>query len=326
MTTDNSKSDAVDDDLTAIKGIGPARQAWLKEVFGIRSYADLAALSVDRIEAALKDEKRAMVTRSDIHDWLVQAKELAAASGATPAKKPESPAPSSDEAADIEPEPAWTPFASFVVEYRCREATDPEGRHQTHIHHVEGDVSETWQGLQGEALGPWMLEHAQKLAEPEPEPEAAASDETDEPDTLDVTLPSGADVGVQITEVRIRQPNHAEASSPMGPGEQTFGPIKNMEPFALDADFELIGSDATDLTERAIPFIGQFYARDLATGASIHLGDSIPGGLNAGQLDYRTTLFFARLPAGAYRVHVLVLMQTSPPLPGYVDLSVLQVL
>ncbi len=326
MTTDNSKDDPAGDDLTVIKGIGPARQAWLKEVFAIRSYADLAALSVDRVEAALKDEKRAMVTRSDIQGWLVQAKELAAASGATASNKPSPSSPSEEENADGKAEPAWTPFASFVVEYRCREAEEPANRHQTHIHHIEGDVSETWQGLQGEALGPWMLDHAERLAEPEHEPETAQSDEIDEPDALDVTLPDSADIGVQITEVRIRKPNHAEASSPVGTGQQAFGPIRNMAPFALDADFELIGSDAADLTARAIPYICQFYARDLATGASVHLGDSIPATLITGQLGYRASLYFARLPAGAYRVHVLVIMQTSPPLPGHVDLSVLQVL
>ena len=321
MTTDDSKANADGDDLTAIRGIGTARQTWLKEVFGVRSYADLAALSVDRIEAALKDEKRAPVTRSDIQAWLTQATELASTSKTKPEQSPED-----AETVDVKKELDWTPFASFVVEYRCREAADPAERHQTHLHHIEGDVSETWQGLQGEALGPWMLDHAQKLAEPESRPEPAPVHETDEQDALDMTLPADADVRVQVTEVRIRKPDDAEASSAVGPGQPTFGPIRTMEPFALDADFELTGSGADDLTERSIPFIGQFYARDLATGASIHLGDSIPASLVTGKLGYRATLFFGRLPAGAYRVQVLVIIQTSPPLPGHLDLSVLQVL
>lgn len=314
MTTDDNQDNADDDDLTVINGIGTARQTWFQETFGVRRFADLAALSVDRVEAALKEGKRTPVTRSDIEGWLAQAGELAAERSK---EAPKSAAPS-------DTEPDWTPFASFVVEYRCRDAADPAERHQTHIHHVEGDVSETWQGLQGESLGPWMLDHAQKLAEPEPE--AAAGEGDSEPETADMTLPVDADVRVEVTEVRIRKPNDAAPSSPSEAGPPTLGPIRDMDPFALDADFELTGSGAADLTERVIPFMCQFYARDLATGASLHLGDAIPGNLTAGQVVYQATLHFARLQAGAYRLHVLVIIQTSPPLPGHLDLSVLQVL
>jgi|GEM_PF-1496735 len=324
MTTDDSRDDPTDDDLTAIKGIGPARQSWLREVFDIRSFADLAALSVDQIETALKDEKRAMVTRSDIHDWLVQAKDLATVSGDVSPRTPDAPDTGAEETADTKAEPDWTPFASFVVEYRHREAIDLAERHQTHVHHVEGDVSETWPGLQGEALGSWMLEHAEKLALPEPEPDV--SDDAEDPAPLDLTLPSDADFRVQVTEVQIHQPTDAEPS-PLGGTDQTAsGFIRKMEPFALDADFELLGSDAKAFAERAIPYICQFYAHDLTSGTSLHLGDSIPSNLIDNQVGYRASLFFARLPEGAYRLHVLVVMQTSPPVPGHLELSVLQVL
>lgn len=39
------------DDLTKISGIGAARQQWLARSFGVRTYADLAALLADEIEA-----------------------------------------------------------------------------------------------------------------------------------------------------------------------------------------------------------------------------------------------------------------------------------
>ena len=39
-------------DLTAIKGIGPARQQWFKESLNVSTYEDLAALSAEEVEAA----------------------------------------------------------------------------------------------------------------------------------------------------------------------------------------------------------------------------------------------------------------------------------
>ena len=44
------------DDLTILQGIGPARQQWLRASFGVRTFADLAALSPAAIEQRLKED------------------------------------------------------------------------------------------------------------------------------------------------------------------------------------------------------------------------------------------------------------------------------
>ncbi|MCK4471724.1 MAG: hypothetical protein KAW49_08045, partial [Anaerolineae bacterium] len=66
-----------DEDLTVIKGIGPARQQWLRESFNVRTYGDLAVLSADEIESRLKAEGR-IASRSEIEQWIARAQELAA--------------------------------------------------------------------------------------------------------------------------------------------------------------------------------------------------------------------------------------------------------
>ncbi|MGI9486136.1 MAG: hypothetical protein ACR2RF_09730 [Geminicoccaceae bacterium] len=318
MTTEDSTDNANDDNLTRIKGIGQARQAWFAKVFDINSFSGLAALSVDQIEAALKAEKRSMITRSDIQDWLVQARELAAA------KEAAAPVAAEIQKAGGAAMSDWAPFASFVVEYRRREADDAAGDHQTHVHHVEGDENGTWPGLEAEAVGPWMLERAESATMPEPD--ADDQEQTPAPLPSVTALPPDAEIAIRLTQVQIRQPATAEPASLGGAAEASSGFIKSAEPFALDAAFELIGQDAADLTRRAIPYICQFYVRDLATGASIHLGDTIPGSLNKDQLTYETTLFFTTLPEGAYRMHVLALLQSSPPVPGHLEVPILQAL
>ena len=42
------------DDLTAIMGIGQARQIWFRETLNVQTYRDLAALSIDEIDSRLK--------------------------------------------------------------------------------------------------------------------------------------------------------------------------------------------------------------------------------------------------------------------------------
>ena len=318
MPPEDSAENSNKDDLTRIKGIGQARQAWLANLFDISSFSDLAALTVDQIEAALKAEKRSMITRSDIHDWLVQARELAAAKDAAALSAADTQKAGGAATSD------WTPFASFVVEYRRREADDAAEEHQTHVHHVEGDENGTWPGLEAKALGPWMRERAERTVMPEPD----VDDQEQTPALLplDPALPPDAEIAIRLTQVQIRQPVNAEPASLGEMAKASSGFIRSAEPFALDAAFELIGPDAADLTKRAIPYICQFYVRDLATGASIHLGDTIAGSLNEDQLTYETTLFFATLPEGAYRMHVLALLQSSPPVPGHLEVPILQAL
>lgn len=65
------------DTLTSIKGISRARQQWLRDSFNVRTFADLAALSPDEIEAQLKAEGR-NATRRDVEEWIAQAQAYAA--------------------------------------------------------------------------------------------------------------------------------------------------------------------------------------------------------------------------------------------------------
>ena len=60
------------DDLTMIKGIGPARQRWLKESLDVRTFGDLAALSADEIESRLKADRQ-IASRETIEAWIAQA-------------------------------------------------------------------------------------------------------------------------------------------------------------------------------------------------------------------------------------------------------------
>jgi len=94
------------DDLTAITGIGVARQRWLRETMGVSTYADLAAIDPATVEAKLREEGK-IIAPGDIQTWIDQARDLASLQ--TPANV----IPDSSSS-------VWQPIASFVVEYQRR--------------------------------------------------------------------------------------------------------------------------------------------------------------------------------------------------------------
>lgn len=134
MSAASIEEPQVNDDLTAIGGIGPTRASVLRDA-GIRTYQDLAALSVDKIDAILRAGEQ-FVSRDDIEGWISEAQELAEGG------------PSDTVGSK------WHVAASFVVEFQTREE---DGERRTKIHHVEQDVDERWPDFEHQQLCQWMM-------------------------------------------------------------------------------------------------------------------------------------------------------------------------
>ncbi len=126
------------DDLTVLKGIKENRQQWLREALRVRTYGDLAALSVDDILAQLPQGQ--IISRQQIETWIRQAKHLSSA------EKPAAQLPKREQ--------GWHPFASFVIEFQEREDQSEEKR--TKVHYMEADKTSMWSGIETEALSDWI--------------------------------------------------------------------------------------------------------------------------------------------------------------------------
>jgi predicted flap endonuclease-1-like 5' DNA nuclease len=373
-----NSSDREDDDLTVIKGIGPARQQWLRGSLGVRTYRDLAALSTDEIESYLKAEGQ-IVSRSDIEQWIARAQELAAAADLSSGRVD---SPTS--------EGEWQPFASFVVEFQAREVKRRAEEQRTTIHHMEADKGEAWPGIEGERLCQWMLEQVSEKVPREPEeapnvipikdehgkivgsmsigepkvtlsgpfeispeeykaileapevvktslvvmvPESKTEEEA--APTREAALPEASivieepaaapSVTVEIAQVRAFQPPDAETPTAVGEASQPFsGFVRSGEPFALEVFFELAGAGADDVVKRQTTYNAQFHVRNLTTRARKHLGGTKPAALVAGK-PLTAMLPQVSLQPGLYRLRVLVTLQDAPPIAGYFEVPLLQV-
>jgi len=142
-------------DLTLIKGIGPARQQWLREAFNVRAFQDLAALTLDEIQAKLRASGQ-IASRQHIDQWIAQAKQLMI----TRAEPSVWLAVEAKNNAAIHPPPGnatWKPFASFVVEFQTRPLAGQGAQLRTKVHHIEEDTCAHWPGIENQQLVQWML-------------------------------------------------------------------------------------------------------------------------------------------------------------------------
>jgi hypothetical protein len=327
------------DDLMTIKGIGRARQQWLKESLGVRTFGDLAALSADEIETRLKAAGQ-VISRSEIKRWIAQAQELAADSlsqmeltGAETGEEAAFPLAQSEpspqlavsaraaagEIANSPPkEGEWQPFASFVVEFQARQVEGRAAERRTTVHYMEADRSKTWPGTEGEHLCRWMLDQVGERAQRRTEPEEGRP--------VEARRAAGPPVTVEITQIQAFQPPKTRAPIGIGRAGQPFsGFVRSDEPFELVVSFALAGPAAPEIAKKQVTYRAQFYARRRPTGERAHLGDTEPGALVEGDLAYTTRLPQASLGPGVYRLWALVTLQSTPPSMGQFEVPLLQV-
>jgi hypothetical protein len=303
------------DDLTAIKGIGPVRQRWLRESLGVRTFRDLAALSADDIESRLKAEGQ-IASWSEIDGWIAEAEELAVAANTSPQQVVEPPADAVRRANSPAGEGEWKPFASFVVEFQARAAEGRARERRTTVHYMEGDRGETWPGIEGQSLCRWMLDQMGETVDWDREEEAPG-------EARPVAPPP---VTVDITQIQAFQPPHAASPVGIGRSDRPFsGFVRSGEPLAFQVSFALAGPTAAVAAKEQVAYRARFYAGDLSTGERMHLGDTEPDALVEGNVSYTAMVAHVTFQPGLYRLLVLTTVETTPPSVGYLEVPMLQV-
>lgn len=295
-----TKQPITPDDLTAIRGIGPARQRWLADEFAVRRYDQLAALLPEEIEARLKASGK-VVARAEIAGWLEQARALASANATPPAPQEE----------------PWTPAAAFVVEYQKRVAQPGLSGWRTVAHYVEADLEQVWPGVEIAAVGRWLAEHV-PVPEPEPEPEPEL------PPPPVVQRPAGAPLALQARQVRIRQtPGYLAALDAGQPAPSLLGHIQHDRPISVEVDLEPLAGGR--LAGGTPDYLARFQLHNLSRGEPSRWLEMRRGEARAeAEPVYRSHLDVELAP-GLYELSILV-TSAGPSAPIYWKLPKLNVL
>ena len=318
------------DDLSVISGIGPVRQRWLRDSLDVSTFRGLAMLSASMATEQLKADGH-NIPAGELEKWIAAAQEKLR-------EKPDS------------PKIGWQPFAAFVVEFQARDVADNSSERRTVAHYMEGDKEQVWSGLEGKELCRWILSNlgeyistevseSDVLEEATTEDEPSASAETAtvilaEPDEATTLAVEEAELGarskvekaplgrqpviISVQQLRINQPSYSQTTITAGRIKKLFaGDILSDTLFHLEARFatQIEASNGRDLEQ--IGYHAEFYARDRSSGENLFLGESEQEKLFADKANYVTSLSELILPAGTYRIEVLVTVETSPPARGY---------
>jgi hypothetical protein len=316
------------DDLTKITGIGPARKSWLAEVFGVRTYDDLAALSVDDIVAQFRTEGKPY-SRSDIELWLQEAEELAAKktslntqtiTGSTISMSGNSPAneSSSKEISSKGAEEGhWTPTATFIVEFQVRQVEEQAFEQRTKVNFHNTDQEMIWPGIKGEEISQWMLEQVGDKLQLEIQEAPMIAPETAQQVPLVVRVKDLYLLQSPAAEILLLAKDNGKRPH--------IGVIRADHPFEVKADFEVGETVASVIGKREIPYQAQFYTHNLLTGDKVLLNDAQSGSFSGGKASDSAKVSEITLSPGTYRLGVVVIAESEDVVPGYLELPVLRV-
>jgi hypothetical protein len=319
----NSNANGLDD-LTKITGIGENRQNWLRQSFNIRTFQDLASLTVAQIEEKMKLDGL-IVSRKAIEAWLVQAGELASLVDETSQLTEKLPVKLPAGMSNSMPrENGWKPIASFVVEYQIRNASEQlTGNWRTVAHHMEEDRTRTWPGFEGRQLYLWIFDQIPgEFARNQEEEELLQPAQSRE-----ASVAGKSATAVKITQLRILQP--ANLTSPVqaiDPGMQFQASVLRKQPFSFEVEFELAGPKAEEVVRNKIGWSAETRTFDLASRTSPKLCDSGPKSFEKGRLKYQLNLPEISLQEGTHHVWVLITTERSSlALPDFIDIPKLLV-
>jgi hypothetical protein len=292
---------AESDELTTIHGISPDRASKFR-ASGIDTLQKLAEISDEKAESVAVTIK--YVSAQMIRHWRTEAQERLSQ---PPAKE--------DADGQIEDEQVeWHSIASFSVAFQSRTIGSQGEQRRAQIVHRQGNGPQFFYEVDSEEPWRWILDRLGERVQPQAAPPAQP---------LTSSPARKQSIQVEIAEVRAFQPPQATAFiEDDASGTMLQGPLQGNEPFALETSVRLRGSDAS--ARQACQT--QLFARSLPPQTPLDLGSARCDALSPGKLGYRVRLPKISLPAGIYRLRVMVTVQEAGIASCYVDGPVLQVI
>jgi len=304
-----NKNDREYDDLTVIKYVGPKLQSWLRENLQVRTYRDLAALTVEQIQTQLSADKKT-VAKLRIETWIAQAGELALKAeekeAANPALVEPIVPPSVPKKAGN-----WKEYASFMVYFEAREVNG-EREKRIAVSHLEVDKSDAWSELTSEPYL-WMIDQAGERpfsgVPHMPSLEQAESDEAVPAEKAEV----------KVTQVRLFQPPEAKKPLVTSNGKPVQQELSAGKPFALEVLFSLAGKGAESIVKQEPTYSIQVLSKEVDTKEGVDLVGSKPEALVKGVFEYNVKMPQVTLDPGLHQLWAMVAVQADNTVPNFME-------
>ncbi|GJM42069.1 MAG: hypothetical protein DHS20C20_23510 [Ardenticatenaceae bacterium] len=307
-----SRKDNDYDDLTVIDQIGSKRQSFLRENLQIRTYLDLATITIEEIQTQLCAQNKS-VARDKIETWIEEAGKLAR-EGDGDAE----PIPVDAELAvgKVIKQPtapkkagAWKDYASFMVYFESREIDGAQEK-RIKVSHLEEDKSNVWAELTAEHFL-WMLNQAGEGLVHTPQ---TVEEETKE-------APPEGKAKVKVTQVKLFQPPDAKeplvtSTGHSNPAQEN---ISAGDPFSLEVLFSLGGEAAKFIARQEAAYTVQAVANEIKSKTGINLGGIEPEVLIEGTFDYSVRLPEMILDPGVHQLWAMVRILATNTIPNFLE-------
>jgi hypothetical protein len=315
-----SSTENQNDDLTTIKGIGPVRQKWLQDSFGVHSFDGLAALSVDEIESQLKADGL-IAARSSIEEWITSAQEMSAVTPSPNQKAPKAPHEQTIEAL-TDNNYDWQSTGMFIVHLQVRRAVAGQSDQRLTIQHVPVAENGTWQDdleaptvIAGGQLYPWILDRAGYRMPVEKDARVRVA-----PSERKYT------VDLDVSTLHIHQQVRDDQMAELGiSGGALPDQIASERPVKLEVLFGLSGESAVEMTKKRFDYRVRCFGHNRLTGERSRIGGTIVGKLEAEQLSYEAMVEGVSFAPGIYRLSTVVELLSPRPVLGSLDIPMVQV-
>lgn len=311
------------DDLTVIPGIGKDRQRWLQEVFGVYTFRDLAALSVDEVEAHLKaEEDKKNFSLEDVERWIRAAQEKVDAGPQVVTTSPSTAAHATRSYQNNDPDrDGWDVFATFLVDFRTRLGAEGQQELRTVVSHMDEDKPKKLDGIALDEMKDWIAERIKV-----PVVDAVVAEEASPmPPPPPITAPpAAAPLNVAVEQVQCFQPS--EAVQPVVTVREDgmlSGFLTADVPFRIMAVLRVDGADAPEFTSQPLSFDAEFSAQRFASRVDIPLGEAKPGVIT--DTTCQMCVDEATLPVGDYTLRIIARVSDTQRLLGYREQRLLQV-
>lgn len=317
-------------DLTRIKGIGSSRQKWLREKLGVMSYAQLATLTVDEIEAQLKASGQ-IASTDTIERWIAEAGSLAiteSGSGNLTVDRSLVYSPLSDRQA-VSEKSGWEALAQFLIYIEQRPGPDDIMQLRTKAHHLEGDQEIIWPGIELEQLTTWMLAQINGQKQDLPAAEEFIPDSSDENQSLQAS-PTAQAVEtwpcIHIVKIQFYQPADMRVPCGIGrPWEPFTTVLQKGKPFTLEASLELSGHVPDRNPPAETLYRIAFYIQEYGKKNSILLGEIPAYPARFSPMQYTARLKGVVLDEGRYQLQAVANTDQATIPPSYFFLPHLMV-
>ena len=337
------------DDLSIISGIASVRQRWLRESLGVFTFRGLSVLSATRAAEQLKADGH-NIPLGDLKKWI----DLARSKLEEPHTAEEEWQPFAafiveyqarnvvDESAENRTtvhyiqggkDEKWSGLEGKEL---CRwmlghlgeqvpddftaevTATEPE----VHISDKAETSPEAPSIEEPETTLPSGTRISSPLETEEPEPVKTAEEKEA---TVKRSPPGRSPFKIKVEQLRVRQaPSTTLAFNAGQKNRPLLGDIMGRKSFALEALFALVEMPTGNGLDK-YGYHAEFYARERSSGEKIFLGDSELQNLSSDESNYVTGLPEVVLPSGAYRLQVLVTVETTPAARSHLTAPLLYV-